>query len=289
MPNTKSPQKTKKPKQQPIKTGMRVPRPLGLTYLSLQLQKENNQELKQKLKKETQRRIIQQYVANGMMLNNKLYSVNDIAQLLELPIIIVIREMNKATSSIAGLMDDMEGKQFARGLISQALLKSLEYQALTEAQAKQLLHEQGGRYVPFLTSEVNKAIGNLQGAQKPVLEIIKMITEANPKAIRTGDTEEDALTKKQYLTPDMALQTLTQNRGTLLSDEAYLIEKEQELRGLPGLPEVDADKQHFDVKTNRNITENIQPDLLPKEVDGHHESRRERQFGTIDNIDDFMA
>jgi len=152
MPNTKSPQKTKKPKQQPIKTGMRVPRPLGLTYLSLQLQKENNQELKQKLKKETQRRIIQQYVANGMMLNNKLYSVNDIAQLLELPIIIVIREMNKATSSIAGLMDDMEGKQFARGLISQALLKSLEYQALTEAQAKQLLHEQGGRYVPFLTS-----------------------------------------------------------------------------------------------------------------------------------------
>lgn len=223
-----------------------------------------------------------------MMLNNRVYSVNDLALLLNTPVVAVVHQMNKAMVQLSDLMNDKEGKQFARGLISSAALKGLEIQALTEAQAKLLLAEQGGRYVPFLTTEANKALGNLINAQKPILDIIKLIVEANPNAVKTGVGPEEPTTNGAYLTTDKAVQMISQNAESLLTSENLLAAKEAELMGLPEgerIPNIGAKQSEF-IHTQKKAQ-----NTLPEPNPDHHIDRRAKMEGLdLDgDLEDFVA
>lgn len=190
----------------------RIPRPLGTTYQSIQLNQEKEETKKRTYLKQIQRRMIEQYVANGLRLNGQQIPIAQFASFLKLTTIELIKAMNEEMNKVSKFFDSDEGRQLARVAFLGAIFEAQETMAISKSQTQLLLASQGQEYVPFLSSSVNQAIANQITAQKPMLELIKLLLDGGSKEtnILIQNTQNNQ-SNNQFITPDMAVKMLTEH------------------------------------------------------------------------------
>ena len=184
--------------------------------------------------------------------------IPDIAKYLKLNPLIVMKAVQEQITRISGFMGEQDTKAITMVLKSRALNLSLDVSGLGTQQAEVLMKKQGANYVPFLTGAVNQAIGNLTGILKTQIELIRTFDSA-PIAPGINEDKEFGNTGTKYLTPDEALKLLS-NTPTLLTDEAYLDLKKNELGALPDVCARNQDLSTIGIKLNKTI---VIPEMAP--------------------------
>lgn len=226
----------------------RVPRLMGTTLRAQAIRYQDTQDptevpntpnpKKQRLKEELQQYVLDAYVTSGMQLNGKLIDVDEMARYIDLPIERTMLKMNRTIARVGMMMKGADGAELARVLFFGLLKKGLTIQAQVEKQAANLLAFQGPTYMPFVSSEVNKALKNVMETQKPLMDLVKIMLDAGANgAIQPFGTNDNPnmAPGTSYIGTEEALNLITQNANTLLQrpellDEAYSQVEGQEVR-----------------------------------------------------------
>lgn len=235
---------------------LRVPRPLGITYANLN-PNQNKEALKDK--------IIEIYVNNNYELNGKQIRITELGTYLGINTMELMRRMNRQIERISNLFDSKDGRVFARVHFLGLIKKGLEICALTQHQTEILMAQQGKEYVPFLTGEVNRSLTNLINAQKPVADLLKMLTEKQITNIILNLDKQSETSGVHYLSPDEARLMITESGPSLLLNPALLAEKEIALGRLPDVNARNQDLTSIGIRHNGNHIGMEQPNI-PNEV-----------------------
>lgn len=212
---------------------VRIPRPMGLTHLNIQIHNlASNPQKQEELRNKRATMIIGQYVANGMYYNGVQIPIDQMASYLNIHVTELLMRMNKEFSRIGRFFDGDEGRQLARVSIFGALKGVLETQSKAKSQTHILMADQGQRYVPFLSGELNRAIQNELNSYKPLLDILKLMSD-NP-ATNIFIQNNNPVTQNQYLTPDAALRLIEANSvPSMLTNPNLIPDKEAQLGQIP--------------------------------------------------------
>jgi hypothetical protein len=145
--------------------------------------------------------------------------------------------------------------------------------------------QQGGEYVPFLTGELNRAIGNQIAANKPILDLLKMVSDKakeDPFSPSDGSSETSGT---NYVSPEMAVTLIHQNRPSIYDNKELIEAKEATLIGLPDVSARNQDLSSIGIKKDKGNdlkdTENGNLNL--------HNNRPNRVPDTIEKAEDFIA
>jgi len=244
---------------------MRQPRPLGTTNLSIQYRNEEDSNKKELLINRMRKILISQYVSNGMEINNRQVTINEYAGFLGISSLELLSTMNKELVKIGKFFDGPDGNQLARATFLKAIFGALETQSLAISQSRILSQEQGQRYVPFLSGELNRAIANQISSFRPITDLLKLLND-NPTTSILIQTNQNTNTN-QYITPLEATKLLEgQNHNSLLTNAELIPLKEAELGHLP---QVNAKYQ--------NLTSiGIRHSGIEEEEEGTHVDKRDR-------------
>lgn len=292
--------KRTKDKGQDIKKGLRIPRPTGITTLSLQLQKTQDPQEYKKRKNHIIRVITEQWTNTNMQLNNKLCSINELATYLNTNESTITKYMYKAMEKVGNFFDGDKGKEFTRVLFANSLKKSLEFQALTVGQAEMLIKDQDGHYTPFLSSEVNRSITNVLNSQKPVLDLLSLLMDTKSSNTILNLNIQNNHTNELHVTNEQALRIINKEAPSMLNDP-HLADAQVEKYRLAGLlPDVNARSQDLTaigIRHKGNKVPEIpsnpipNPAKSPSNPDKSQERIRQRNSGIIEVLEakDFQA
>lgn len=230
----------------------RIPRPYGLTIKAIHLNKENNN--KEIIKLELEQFILNHYLLNDYKLNDTYLTYNQLALYLNLPIDILMQRILEIQNRY-NKIQNIEGlNSKTSAIIFSHFQKTAEVHQMAHIQASMLMAQQGGNYVPFLTTEANKAISNLTALLKPQQEFAKMMIDYIKD--NKPDIPKDA---EQYVTIDSIAEIINTKMGSMLTNEALFLEV---VDGLKGLPNVNAKTQNLtDIGIRHNGTS--LPESLP--------------------------
>lgn len=214
----------------------RIPRSLGMTYLSIQYNKETDNNKKEKIKEKIQSNMIDQYVANGMMLNGIQIPIEQMSSYLDMNTVGLMRAMNKSLDRVSNLLKGDDGANITRVTFLNALKKSLEISESCKSQTLLLKASQDGQYRPYISGEVNRSLLNEVSALKPTIDLLKLVMDKTPTntIIQISNNLEQ---NNQYITPLEAGKLIENNHLQSLLTNPELIAEEE---GLDGLPEVGA-------------------------------------------------
>lgn len=220
---------------------IRIPRPLGITYLCIQMNKEVDEKKRTKLKERILTTMIDQYVANGFMLDGRNVPFDVLANFLNIEIGTLMRLSTRSMERIANIFEGEEGKAFARVNFFRAINWVLESCESIKSQSLLLKAEQGEKYVPFLTAELNRSLASQSQAIKPMIDLLKLLTEKNPTNILIQNIDQKG-TRNVYVTATEAAKMIEQNgtQSMLLDNSIIDAELAEEL---PSFPEVGAKYQ----------------------------------------------
>jgi hypothetical protein len=258
----------------------RHPRPMGLTEMVTQYHKEPSPELKTKKQNQIQKHIIQIYIANDMKLNDEPMKVNELAKYLNTNPIQILKQIQEGIQRISNFMGMQDHKAYTRVLNFRAHILGLDLQGIGTQQVEVLARAQGKKYVPFLSSSLNQAIGNLNGIFKSQLELLRVAHEADRPMPGINDDKEFGNTGTQYLTPDQALKIL-ENQPSLQDNTDYLEQKKKAIGALPDICARNQDLESMGIGLDKTIIiPIIKPiPLNPTEAKATdrmaHESRRD--------------
>jgi hypothetical protein len=270
--------RTNKIKVKPITQTLRIPRPLGLTQMAHTYNQCTSDTQRSNIKRRMEDKIIEYYINGNGTLNEKQYTIPELAQYLNISSQQCLIRLNKGIVRVSQMFDGNEGKAFARAVFSGSIFKALEIQAQVAKQAQILQTYQGDTYIPYATQQVNQALKNLIDSQKPILDLMKMVTEKQPINIfLNGDSMQNE-TNQQYITTTKAAEMISELGPSIMNDPGLIEAKEQELKGLPN---VDARTQDLS---------KIGIAYVPiEDKNEHHEMRRERELGHIDEAEEFVG
>ena len=150
--------------------GQRIPRPQGLTFLALSLRKQENNKESDQLSEQSihklKEHVLQQWILNDFQLNNKRLSIDQLSKLLQISSATIIRTMQRVSGIMLGITEDQDPAVLARAIQNMALKFSLDGHLSAQRQVAILADAQGDRYVPYLSSALNQAIGNVLASAK---------------------------------------------------------------------------------------------------------------------------
>lgn len=257
----------------------RIPRPLGLT---LQLRQTNDI-------KKVKEQIIDTWIQNQYRYNGEVYSIERMATHLSLPMIYITKRSIEQMKKLSGVLNHMKIEEIARVIFSGSFFKAIEIQALSEQQYRLLERSQGGKYRAFVSSEVNKSLANLISTQKPLLDLLKVLTDKmgpinpqgpnddNPQAIQAIGTEE-------------ALRILTDKEGTMLTDKSLISSAISQYQSLPDVGARTQDLRGIGIKYDGTPpvipsipNPQIQEPIQQEELDGPKEPIRKHR--KVDHTD----
>jgi hypothetical protein len=271
----------------------RVPRPQGTTIQCKMAFHTQSQSPTYNLTT-IRRNLLNQYFINNQTINGRYMTIDEVAYYLGMSGLEVVRTMNKVVGYMAGIsentgLEDLKGviRAISFGLVKNALNGT----QLAQRQALNLYNLQGGRYVPYLTGEANRAIANLSGAdsnQRETLKLLAQLVHAADQGYqpfltqsqngRGTDPMPNHNAQSELLTPDKAVLLLeAKDLPSLLSadevQEALYLEA-----NLAKMPEVRANHQ-----TSKATDYVPVHDTTATPVDGH-EDRREKGYIDTDKI-----
>lgn len=192
----------------------RQPRPKGYTFALQHYHSTQNKEILQKLKQLT----IQEWAMNSYRINGQILTINQLAHYIGESIAGTMLGVNKALVRFANLFDNDKDKgQWARAQLSGAIFRIAETEALVAQQVDVLMASQGAEYKPFISGEVNRALANLIAAQKPKIELLKMVQDKNTVPIMPMGNPQST-TETTYISKAEALALISQSSPSMLDD-----------------------------------------------------------------------
>ena len=261
-------------------TILRKPRPMGLTQMSLEYQKTKSQEAL------TQ---IYNYLVNNWYINTGLicgthYDINTLASKYQIPRAFVSNFMMDTVCN-SRIWDKEKQEQLMEGLIGEQLTWALEDRMEIVNQVNLLKISQQGKYTPFITSELNKALKLRLESSTSLQQLVRSLSGGsssinifNQFNQQNNNTVEEA----QYITIEEAREIIQQqNNLKNKSEEIKYLESQYDIEALP---EVVATKQSgVDVSKEgltlnkaaiNAITDNYKGSIENSSKE-HHELRRE--------------
>lgn len=260
----------------------RFPRGMGVTQLALQANAGDDEALKNLTKL-----IIHIWIVNNGKLWAKVYSVNELADFLKCEPAIIQMQM-KQTFLDNGLFDRSKMNEIADSLMGACISWALEDRMEVSQQVQILRDSQGGRYAPFITSEVNKALGLKQQSTTSLQSLVRAVTGGGTVNIfaqqnnqfNNGAQEEQTLTKDEAM--EMIQRELADKGGI---KEIEYVENQYDFKELPVVVATKqegnrGDKEGLTLKKAEldSVTGDYHGALKAFEED-HHQIRREIEEG----------
>lgn len=260
----------------------RFPRGMGVTQLALQANAGDDEALKNLTKF-----IIHTWIVNNGKLWAKVYSVNELADFLKCEPAIIQMQM-KQTFLDNGLFDRSKMNEIADSLMGACISWALEDRMEVSQQVQILRDSQGGRYAPFITSEVNKALGLKQQSTTSLQSLVRAVTGGGTVNIFAQQNNQfnNGAQEEQTLTRDEAMEMIQRelaDRGGI--KEIEYVENQYDFKELPV---VVATKQDGNRGEKEGLTlKNGELDSVTGDYHGalkvfdedHHQIRREIEEG----------
>jgi hypothetical protein len=260
----------------------RFPRGMGVTQLALQANAGDDEALKNLTKF-----IIHTWIVNNGKLWAKVYSVNELADFLKCEPAIIQMQM-KQTFLDNGLFDRSKMNEIADSLMGACISWALEDRMEVSQQVQILRDSQGGRYAPFITSEVNKALGLKQQSTTSLQSLVRAVTGGGTVNIFAQQNNQfnNGAQEEQTLTRDEAMEMIQRE----LADKGGIkeIEYVENQYDFKELPVVVATKQDGNRGEKEGLTlKNGELDSVTGDYHGalkvfdedHHQIRREIEEG----------
>lgn len=260
----------------------RFPRGMGVTQLALQANTGDDEALKNLTKL-----IIHIWIVNNGKLWAKVYSVNELADFLKCEPAIIQMQM-KQTFLDNGLFDRSKMNEIADSLMGACISWALEDRMEVSQQVQILRDSQGGRYAPFITSEVNKALGLKQQSTTSLQSLVRAVTGGGTVNIFAQQNNQfnNGAQEEQTLTRDEAMEMIQRE----LADKGGIkeIEYVENQYDFKELPVVVATKQDGNIGEKEGLTlKNGELDSVTGDYHGalkvfdedHHQIRREIEEG----------
>lgn len=260
----------------------RFPRGMGVTQLALQANAGDDEALKNLTKF-----IIHTWIVNNGKLWAKVYSVNELADFLKCEPAIIQMQM-KQTFLDNGLFDRSKMNEIADSLMGACISWALEDRMEVSQQVQILRDSQGGRYAPFITSEVNKALGLKQQSTTSLQSLVRAVTGGGTVNIFAQQNNQfnNGAQEEQTLTRDEAMEMIQRE----LADKGGIkeIEYVENQYDFKELPVVVATKQNGNMGEKEGLTlKNGELDSVTGDYHGalkvfdedHHQIRREIEEG----------
>lgn len=260
----------------------RFPRGLGITQLALQANAGDDEALKNLTKF-----VIHTWIVNNGKLWSRVYSVNELSDFLKCEPSIIQMQM-KQTFLDNGLFDRNKMGEIADSLMGACIGWALEDRMEISQQVQILRDSQGGRYAPFITAEVNKAIGLKQQSTTSLQSLVRAVSgggtvnifnQQNNQFNNTGESEP-------VLTRDIAMSMIQKelaDKGGI--KEIEYVENQYDFKELPVVVATKqegnrGDKEGLTLKKAEldSVTGDYQGALKAFEED-HHQIRREIEEG----------
>lgn len=260
----------------------RFPRGLGITQLALQANAGDDEALKNLTKF-----IVHTWIVNNGRLWARVYSVNELADFLKCEPAIIQMQM-KQTFLDNGLFDRSKMNEIADSLMGACISWALEDRMEVSQQVQILRDSQGGRYAPFITSEVNKALGLKQQSTTSLQSLVRAVTGGGTVNIfaqqnnqfNNGAQEEQTLTRDEAM--EMIQRELADNGGI---KEIEYVENQYDFKELPVVVAIKQDgnrgeKEGLTLKNGEldSVTGDYHGALKVFDED-HHQIRREIEEG----------
>lgn len=260
----------------------RFPRGMGVTQLALQANAGDDEALKNLTKF-----IIHTWIVNNGKLWARVYSVNELADFLKCEPAIIQMQM-KQTFLDNGLFDRSKMNEIADSLMGACISWALEDRMEVSQQVQILRDSQGGRYAPFITSEVNKALGLKQQSTTSLQSLVRAVTGGGTVNIFAQQNNQfnNGAQEEQTLTRDEAMEMIQRE----LADKGGIkeIEYVENQYDFKELPVVVATKQDGNIGEKEGLTlKNGELDSVTGDYHGalkvfdedHHQIRREIEEG----------
>ena len=266
--------KNKKQKELP-KEGTRIPRPKGYTLALQSLQSIKDQKQKKDQLNYLKQLIIEQWTMNNYQYQQVHYTLNQISNLLNLPIAITMKIMQNSLLRLANFFGKDEDKlrDMARAEIFRSLNWATESHSLAYQQVAILMAHQGNEYKPYVSGEVNRAIANLLSANKPLQEAIKLMTPGSNGPAGTNIQINNNNSSVKYLTPEQAVIRIREHSESLITNTNLI----------PGVPELQ-DEAIPDISARTQDLSKIGIKKLPQIDKMGPTTQSNFEHGTRDNL-----
>lgn len=260
----------------------RFPRGLGVTQLAIQANAGDDEALKNLTKF-----IIHIWIVNNGKLWARVYSVNELADFLKCEPAIIQMQM-KQTFLDNGLFDRNKMDEIADSLMGACIGWALEDRMEISQQVQILRDSQGGRYAPFVTSEVNKALGLKQQSTTSLQSLVRAVSGGGTVNIFNQQNNQfnNAAESEPVVTRDMAMEMIQKelaDKGGI--KELEYVENQYDFKELPVVIATKqegnrGDKEGLTLKKAEldSVTGDYHGALKAFEED-HHQIRREIEEG----------
>ncbi len=256
----------------------RFPRPLGLTAMM----KEYNATKDPSLLSKAQDYLINQWLMGNGVICGVMYDINLLSQKLGLDINYIRMYMRDRLLN-SKIWDKDRQEEMVTGLLGEQLAWAMEDRMEVSHQVQVLREAQGGKYTPFISAELNKALKLKLDSSNSLQTIVRnLIGGSTTNIFQQFNQQNIQAADSQFISIDEARELIQEQQQVLpKSEEAKLLEAKYDIHSLP---EVVAIKQEGIDTTKEGLSLNkTELSMITDDYKGamasssreHHEMRRE--------------
>lgn len=256
---------------------VRFPRPMGTTAMALEYQKNPNDELLVNI----HNYLINQWLMGNGVLCGITYDINTFSYRMGIDINYIRIFMRDRLLS-SRIWDKEKSEDLLQALMGEQLAWVLEDRMEIAHQVNVLRESQGGKYMPFISAELGKALKLKLESSTSLQSIVRNITGGSTTNIFAQFNQNNVNQPQNTISIDEARQIVLESQKILdKTEEAKLLEERYDIASLPEVVAtkqegVDTSKEGLNLNKAElaQITDDYKGamELFPDE---HHEIRRE--------------
>lgn len=256
----------------------RFPRPLGLTAMM----KEYNATKDPSLLSKAQDYLINQWLMGNGVICGVMYDINLLSQKLGLDINYIRMYMRDRLLN-SKIWDKDRQEEMVTGLLGEQLAWAMEDRMEVSHQVQVLREAQGGKYTPFISAELNKALKLKLDSSNSLQTIVRnLIGGSTTNIFQQFNQQNIQAADSQFISVDEARELIQEQQQVLpKSEEAKLLEAKYDIHSLPEVVAtkqegIDTTKEGLSLnKTELNIITDDYKGAMASSSREHHEMRRE--------------
>ena len=255
---------------------VRFPRPMGTTAMMEEYHRTKDTQILDKAKNY----LINQWLMGNGVLCGMAYDINTFSQKLGIDIN-YIRIYMRDRVLMNNLWTKENQDKMLESLLGEQLAWALEDRMEVSHQVNILRESQQGKYTPFISAELNKALKLKLESSTSLQSIIRNLTGGNTTNIFTQINNNQQIPEQVGISQEEARKIILETTGEDTSESARYLETKYDMEALP---EVVATKQEgVDVSKEGLSFSKTELDLITDDYKGamaltsqeHHEMRRE--------------
>lgn len=255
----------------------RFPRPMGTTALALEYQKTQKPEDLLKV----QNYLINQWLLGNGVLCGVTYDINTFSNKLGIDVN-QIRVFMRDRLLSSRIWDKDKQEALIEALLGEQLAWVLEDRMEVSHQVNLLRDSQGGKYMPFISAELNKALKMKLDSTNSLQSLIRGFTGNGTTNIFNQFNQQNNLNAENTISIEEARTIVLESQKVLSkTEEAKLLEEKYDINSLPEVVAtkqegVDTSKEGLNLnkKELNQITDNYKAAMEVSSKE-HHELRRE--------------